>query len=131
MNILYSTIDRYTIGYDIYNNGTPFVLNMPVRFWVYDRAKNYKITVPEDFQSDGATVTFKLAEIIIGCGHCPLFFPAVLIHDYMCVHKESYERNFASRVMLKLLLTRGAPKWKAHLMYWAVEIYQKYWEKWR
>lgn len=130
MNILYSTIDRHTIGYDIYDVESPFILNLPIRFWIYDNNRVYKITIPKDFKSDGATITMKLAKFIIGCEHNPLFFPSVLAHDYMCCHKDRYSRKFASDVMLQLLLKRGVPKWKSYLMYYCVELYQKYWECW-
>lgn len=130
MIVLHSTIDRHTIGYDIYNIEMPFVLNLPIRFWIYEENCT-KLTIPKDFKSDGATITMKLAKIIIGCEHNPLFFPAVLLHDYLCTKKDKYSREFSSRVMLELLLKRGIPKWKAYLMYFFVELYQKYWRNWQ
>ena len=130
MIIMHSIIDRHTIGYDIYNTKMPFILNMPIRFWIYDDSCT-KLTVPEYFKSDGATITLKLAKFIIGCEHNPLFFPAVILHDYMCCHKDKYKRKLASDVMLYLLLERGVLKWQAYLMYICVELYQKYHEGWQ
>lgn len=131
MIVTHTPITRYTIGYDIYSPETPFVLNSDIHFCVLNEDwGSKKFTVPEDFRSDGATITLKLAKLIIGCEHNPLFFPAVIAHDYMCQHKSNFKRNFASKVMLELLLKRDVPNWKAYLMYYCVELYMKYWEGW-
>ena len=89
--------------------------------------RQFTITAHKVYCFDSATIPFG-----IGKGDTRLFVPA-LFHDIMCDHKEvvDYDRNLSSRIFRELLLMCEVPKWKANVMYFAVESYQKFMKGWK
>lgn len=89
--------------------------------------EQFTITAYKNYCFDSATIPFG-----IGKGDTRLFVPA-LFHDIMCDKKEvvNYNRNLSSRIFRELLLMCEVPKWKAEIMYLAVDNYQKFcgWKK--
>lgn len=119
-----------SIGYNPRNKKKPFYLDEDAIFIVTDceLAKAYRI--PQGFKSDGCTIKSKLLQILLGCQHTPEYVIGAFIHDYFCNNKAVIKRNYASRVFYCVLVQEGTPKWKAKLMYFGVEFYQKYWNRW-
>ena len=94
---------------------------------VYYDDMTVTITAPDNYLFDGATIPFN-----IGKGNMKLLVPA-LFHDVMCDKKEvvNFDRNLSSRIFKELLKMCGIPKWKAQLMYLAVDNYQRLNKEWR
>lgn len=94
---------------------------------VYLDDREFTITAWQGYCFDGATIPFGL-----GKGNMKFQIPA-LYHDIMCEKKYlvNNDRNLSSKIFKELLLLCGVPKWKAQLMYLAVDNYQKLcgWEK--
>jgi hypothetical protein len=82
---------------------------------------------PVNYQYDGATIPFH-----IGKGNMKLLIPA-LWHDLICEHKEkvAYNRKLASLIFKDLLLQCGVNKVLAHLMYIAVDTWQRTVKSWK
>ena len=83
--------------------------------------KTYTITAVKNYCFDGATIPFG-----IGKGDTRLFV-AALFHDIICENKAivDCDRNLSSRIFRELLLICEVPKWKANVMYFAVENFQR------
>ncbi|MBQ6908100.1 MAG: DUF1353 domain-containing protein [Clostridia bacterium] len=90
-------------------------------------AEQWNITAYKDYCFDSASIPFG-----IGKGDTRLFVPA-LFHDIMCDNKECIgcNRHLSSLVFRELLLMCNVPKWKAQVMYLAVDNYQKFMEGWK
>lgn len=107
--------------------------NLKVIIFDHKNKKIYKFTIAKGYCSDGASIPGILAKILIGAKTDNKFLIAAIIHDWMCEHHDSvgYNRNLSSKVFRGLLLVGGTPKWKAQVMYLAVDTYQRTqgWEK--
>lgn len=82
---------------------------------------------PKGYKFDGATIPFG-----IGKGNMKLQIPA-LFHDIMCDDKAivNYNRNLASEIFKEALIDCGVNRFIAHIMYLAVEAFQKLCCDWR
>lgn len=89
--------------------------------------EQFSITALKGYCFDGATIPFG-----IGKGNMKLLVPA-LFHDIMCDRKElvNFDRNLSSRIFRELLIICGVPKWKAQLMYLAVDNFQRFMKGWK
>lgn len=91
-----------------------------------DEEKTLNIVAPKGYIFDGATIPFG-----IGKGNMKLLIPA-LFHDIMCDNKMiiGFDRKLASMIFKACLLSCGVNKCIAHIMYVAVEAYQKFFCDW-
>lgn len=53
------------------------------------------------------------------------------IHDYKATYQDLYPRKQATKQLVNLWIRAGLPKWKGWLAYIFVELYCKYWRKWK
>lgn len=89
--------------------------------------EEYIITAKKYYTYDGASIPFG-----IGKGDMRLLIPA-LFHDVMCERKEviNRERNLSSQIFRELLIQCGVNKFKAQIMYLAVDNYQRFMRGWK
>lgn len=120
--ILNNAVNLDGIYYFKGNNGTDN--NFVFHFQITGNGKPYVW--------DGATIP-RLAWAIIGGKGSPEFLIASLFHDYMCEHKNVVRGNryLSSLILQEVLIACGTPKWKANLMFFFVELFQRTqgWEK--
>lgn len=85
----------------------------------------YYLKINKDFVSDGCTIP-RLLWTVLGCPHNQEYLPASLIHDWLLCHPQEInrDRNLSSRIFRQVLLNEGVERWKAQLMYLAVELCQ-------
>lgn len=88
--------------------------------------EQYVITAHKGYCFDSASIPFG-----IGKGDTRLFVPA-LFHDIMCDNKDCIGRNrhLSSLIFRELLIMCDVPKWKADIMYWSVDNYQRFMKGW-
>lgn len=105
----------------------PFKLYNNVVLTVKDKEKSYTITAYKNYCFDGATIPFGL-----GGKDTRLLVPS-LFHDIMCEKKYiiDYDRKLSSDIFYELLIMCGMPKFKAKVMRFAVDNYQKLQKSWR
>lgn len=112
----------------------PFINCTALRVSIYDKKlpKMYNFTIPKLFRYDGATI-HRLLWWIIGSKTNPKFRIPALIHDYMCNNKYcvDFRRNFSSRVFRAMLEVAGVKKWRKNIMYFAVDVWQRFQKDWR
>ena len=86
--------------------------------------------LPNGFQSDGCTIP-KIFRFILGCNHKGEYLPASLIHDFLIEHDEIIpKRKLVSQTFKTALLKEGVNPIKADLMYFAVELWQRFIKRW-
>ena len=85
----------------------------------------YGFTIPKSFRWDGATIK-PIFWLLIGSKTDARFKIPSLIHDYMCNNKYivNFDRKFSSEVFKALLLVSGVSKFKAQIMFTAVDLFQ-------
>ena len=90
-------------------------------------SKKHEFTIPKNYCWDGATIP-RFFWRLIGAKTSAEFLIPSLVHDWMCVYHNSvgYDRNFSSRVFRALLIAAGVGKFKAQVMYLAVDNFQKF-----
>lgn len=125
MRVFYTDFSK-DLGFDYYNNDKPLYLKSDVNVIV----DKLKIKIPEGFRSDGCTIP-KIFWLLIGCPHTGKYIPASIIHDALILLKPVIKRQFASKVFENVLIQMGVNKIQAKIMYILVELYQKYWRKWK
>lgn len=107
----------------------PFINNTALIVELFDDIKEqgYGFTVPKNFRWDGATIK-PIFWLLIGSKTDPRFKNPSMIHDYICNNKYivNFDRNFSSRVFRAMLLKAGVSRFKAQIMYLAVDIYQRF-----
>lgn len=112
----------------------PFINCTALRISIYDKKlpKMYNFTIPKLFRYDGATIP-RLLWWIIGSKTNPKFRIPALIHDFMCCNKYcvDFRRNFSSRVFRAMLEVAGVKKWRRNIMYFAVDLWQRFQKDWR
>lgn len=81
------------------------------------------VHIPVFESSDGPTLNFftrmffSQREILLGTD-------AALVHDYMCRHKDQYDRKTSSRMLRDIWIACGLNKIKGYMMYGCVDFYQ-------
>lgn len=125
MEVFYTDISK-SVGFNCKNKKKPFYLLYAIFFIVSHKNKKVRGKIDKGFMSDGATIKFKILMLFIGCSHAPEFLGGSLIHDWLIEHPElvNYDRRLASKIFRRCLLNDGVSKWKANVMYYAVEIWQ-------
>ena len=107
----------------------PFINNTQLNVELFDDKKElgYGFTIPKNFRWDGATIK-PVFWLLIGSKTDARFKNPSMLHDYMCNNKYivNFDRNFSSKVFRGMLLKAGVSKFKAQIMYLAVDIYQRF-----
>lgn len=89
-----------------------------------DEQEMRAVTVPEGFETDGASIPRILWEEI-GNPFTPKFMTAAIVHDYMCVMgKDKYPVDLMSDLFFDLLRHDGVGFGKAFAMETAVRLYK-------
>lgn len=83
-------------------------------------SKNKKWIAPKDSVIDGASIP-KFFWRFIGSPFVGHYRRASVIHDVYCVIK-TRPRKETNRVFYEMMLCDNVPKFKAKLMYWAVQV---------
>ena len=114
----------------------PFTLNNDMTFKIRytdkdEKEQVYKIGVKKGYKWDGASIP-KILQWIIGKNTNPAFAVASMLHDVMCEnHAEiGNDRKLSSNVFKALLKQNGTSNFKANVMTWAVDLYQKLFVNW-
>lgn len=104
------------MGYDFAVCGEKFVTLKELKF--------AGITVPKGFVFDGVTVkapfTFLFSNKDLRQG-----IRASCFHDWLCLHKDEYSREFATDVLVQIWRKDGLEKIKAVFVKWSVNLYQR------
>lgn len=92
---------------------------------------NYSFTIQKGFDWNGADIK-KFLWRLIGSRYNPEFLVPSLIHDYMCINKNVINRDrlLSSKVFRALLIEAGVGKFKANIMFYAVDIWQRIFADW-
>lgn len=108
----------------------PFIncSNLRVRVTYY--GQQYEFHVPKGFRWDGATIPWFVWWIVGSKTENRYRLPS-MIHDYMCNNKYvvNFNRKLSSDVFRALLRANAVAKWRIGVMYFFVELCQKYWVK--
>jgi hypothetical protein len=113
----------------------PFILNNEVNInCIYYHKDNdilvsriiFDFHVDKDFTWDGATIP-RLLWFIIGGKGSPEFLIASLFHDTVCQNKSILNGNryLSSLILKEVLIACGTPLWKANIMFFCVDNFQK------
>lgn len=92
--------------------------------------KKHEFIVPK-MNYDGASIPCFLW-FLIGANTNPFYKIPSLIHDVICNNHEliGYDRKLSSKVFRALLLKEGVSVFKANIMYYAVDIFQRFIVNW-
>lgn len=104
----------------------PYLCKTRAIFTVYYKDKQYVILTPKGYDWDGASIPFGF-RWIIGAKGSPEFLYPSLVHDRLCENKEfiDYNRKLSSIIFRELLIAYKVSKFKADIMYEAVDTFQK------
>lgn len=81
------------------------------------------LTVPEGFESDGASVPRFFWRLVFPPGDAKALFAAI-IHDYIYrEHPAGWGKNHADKIFFHLLISRGIPYLRAGLAYLGVWLF--------
>jgi hypothetical protein len=108
----------------------PFIncSSLKVRITYYGQQCEFH--VPKGFRWDGATIPWFVWWIVGSKTENRYRLPS-MIHDYMCNNKYvvNFNRKLSSDVFRALLRANAVAKWRIGVMYFFVELCQKYWVK--
>jgi hypothetical protein len=86
----------------------------------------FVVTVPAGFVTDGASVP-RFCWPFIGPPIRSRYFPAAVVHDFLCVESTTYgERVVADAIFFYLLRRLKIKRWKRGAMYLAVRFWGRY-----
>ncbi len=109
----------------------PFLNKKPLFVTILDKRKTeqieYRFWIEKGFTWDGATIN-RVFWRLIGSKTSPEFQTPSLLHDYICTHKDciNNDRLLSSKVFRGLLLASGVSKFKADIMFMAVDNFQRF-----
>lgn len=86
-------------------------------------AYNLDIHLPAYEVSDGPTLNF-FTKMFFSTREYVLGVDAALVHDFMCRHKDKYDRKIASKILRDIWIACGLNKTKGYLVYWLMDTYQ-------
>ena len=114
------------VGFNYRNRKKPYYLMQNAYVIVHEHnGQKYYLKMNKGFVSDGCTIP-RLLWTVLGCPHNQEYLPASLIHDWLLCHPQEInrDRNLSSRIFRQVLLNEGVERWKAQIMYIAVDIWQ-------
>lgn len=90
------------------------------------------VHIPIFEASDGPTLTF-FTKLFFSTREYVLGAQAALVHDYMCRHKDQYDRKTASKMLRDIWISNGLNKIKGYLVYFFMDLYQliKHGRQWK
>ena len=107
----------------------PFVCKKPLKVLIYDnkKFKQYNFNIRENYCFDGATIP-RFFWRVIGSNAGNECLIAALVHDVLCENHQytDNDRELSSKVFRALLVASGVSKFKAQIMYLAVDNFQKF-----
>ena len=107
----------------------PFINNTSLYVNIHDKRKDvvYSFMIEKGYSWNGADIPLLLWRII-GSKTQPEFLIASLVHDVLCERREliNRDRKLSSLVFRGLLIEAGVSKFKANLMMFFVDIYQRF-----
>lgn len=111
----------------------PYLSKRRLTFTVYYNNEQYVILIPKGYDWDGATIPFGF-RWLIGQKGKPEFLIPSCVHDKLCENHQFINNNryLSSLIFRELLIAFGVSKFKANLMFNAVDNFQKLfggWEK--
>ena len=103
-----------------------------MNFYILYNGKVYDIYIEKNYTWDGASIPFGFRWMLGGKGN-PAFLIPSMVHDKMCEEKDvvGRDRELSSLIFYYLLLACKCPKWKAKIMYLAVNNFQKLNRGWK
>ncbi|MCQ2744035.1 MAG: DUF1353 domain-containing protein [bacterium] len=112
----------------------PFINKTLLNVSVTDKIKNrfYNFTIPKGYCFDGASVP-RFFWRIIGSNTDNKFLVAAMVHDYMCENHEciNFDRALSTKIFDSLLSFSQVGKVKRFFMKNSVDIFQKFFCKWK
>lgn len=104
----------------------PYLNKKNINFIIEAEGEEYKLFFPEGYTWDGASIPFGF-RWLIGSKGDPKFLIPSMVHDKMCEchYLIGNDRNLSSRVFKALLIACGVSKFKAQIMYLAVDNFQR------
>jgi hypothetical protein len=108
----------------------PFINCSNLKVRITYHGQQYEFHVPKGFRWDGATIPWFVWWIVGSKTENRYRLPS-MIHDYMCNNKYvvNFNRKLSSDVFRALLRANAVAKWRIGVMYFFVELCQKYWVK--
>lgn len=104
---------------------------MIIQFGIYNgkyvtlESLKYKgIKIPAGFEFDGVTVMAPFT-LLFSNKDLRQGIRASCFHDWMCLHKDEYSRREATKILTDIWQEDGLERFKAKLVEWAVNAYQR------
>lgn len=109
----------------------PYLCKTRVAFTVFYKNEQYVILIPKGYDWDGASIPFGF-RWLIGAKGSPEFLIPSMVHDKMCENHQFINNNryLSSLIFRELLLAYGVSKFKANVMFNAVDNFQKMFGGW-
>lgn len=110
----------------------PYILKKRALFNIFYENEQYCFLFDKGYTWDGATIPFG-TRWIIGTRGCSAFLLASMVHDKLCEKHKLIKNNryLSSLIFKELLLVSGVNKFKAEIMFKAVDLFQKYFIRWK
>lgn len=111
----------------------PFINKHQLRVKITDfiNKKVYEFYIPKGYCWNGSDIP-RLLWRVIGSQYDPQYLVASCLHDYMLENKNIIDNNrlLTSKVFRLCLLEAGVSKFKANIMFKAVDVFQRFCCKW-
>lgn len=110
----------------------PYLNKKDVNFSINYLGVDFLIDIPKGYCWNGADIP-ACFWWFIGSKDASQFLNASMVHDRIMERKclVAYDRQLSSIIFRELLIASGVGKYKAKLMYKAVDFYQKYFCDWK
>lgn len=110
----------------------PYLNKSRVMFTIYYKDEQYVICCDKGYDWDGASIPFGF-RWLIGSKGSPQFLVPSMVHDKMCENHNSVKNNryLSSLIFRELLIAYKVGKFKANVMFNAVDNFQKVCGGWR
>lgn len=110
----------------------PFINKKNITYFIKYHGEIYTVFIRKGYTWDGATIPFGF-RWMLGGKENPQFLIPSCVHDKICENKYlvGHNRKLSSIIFKELLLACGCSKFKAEIMYQAVDNFQKLVREWR